>query len=212
MALQTIQPGWTGTRFRHGLVMEEPGAKPDELTLRRVRMLCYSYAVLWNWCALLFAVELMDLGWPCIVLGFLVAVPIYVVLGQEALSRPAQVNPGPGRVRGGWTPLMFVAAMAPFAVHACWPTLYLRFFFWRHEQQFQRIVDQLEPSPRVTRHETGTVIRYEWQTISNAAVVFVHEPGRRPGDSILSHEVTPLSPSSIAFDLHLGGAWYAARY
>lgn len=191
--------------------MQDPEATPDRLMLRRVRMLSYSYAVLWTWCALLFAIDLMDLGYECMVLGFLVAVPIYVVLGVETLYRLVQVGGGRGRGRGSWAPLMLAAAMSPFAVHALWPTFYIRFFFWRHEQQFQRIVDQLEASSRVTRYASGTVIWYGWYTISDSAVAFVHEPGRRPGDALLSREFTPLSPSAIDFDLHLGGSWYAAR-
>ncbi len=179
---------------------------------QRIRMLCYSYAVLWVWCAPLFIIDLMDIGHQLVALGFLVAMPICIVVVLEALYGKGRSAPGRGSSRAFLAQLSLFLMMASVAVHACWPTLYIRFFFWRHEQQFQRIVDHLEASSRVTRYQSGTVIWYRWNTISDVAIAFVHEPGRRPGDALLSREVTPLYPSGIAFDLHLGGPWYAARY
>jgi hypothetical protein len=193
--------------------MQAHVATPGKRLLRRARAIYYAYAVMWTWCALLLAVDLMDLGTEYMVLGFFLAAPIYVLLGVGTMHRIVLVTLGSGssRCRGqDRLGLVFlVTAMMPFVVHACWPTLYIRFFFWRHERQFQRIVDQQEKRPWVSHYPSGTVFWFHWRTLSDVAFAIVHEPGWRPGDVILRAEVTPLGRSAL---VHLGGPWYAARY
>lgn len=189
--------------------MRERESTTDESSVRRVRTICYSYAVLWAWCAPLFIIDMMDVGYEIVALGFLLALPICIVVGLETLAVVGRMVIGRGCPRGPLAPLTLALMAASVAVHACWPNLHIQFFFWRHAGEFQRIVDRQQESSRVARYPSGTVIWYRWRTISDQAIAFVHEPGRRPGDGILAQEVTPLGG---AFDLHLGGAWYAARY